>query len=193
MKTIILDIDGTLTDMWPIEKAVLLKMLKKDNALKIESFYKLGIKDTFVLYKKTSKLNTRKLIYKKMYNDCFLTLQRLKQLPKPVKYPITNWIKNNKNRYQFVYATGGQQLETNYVLKALKLDTIINNKQSINKTNCKYSKITGIPFKKIKTRFPDCTLITDSDSDCIGATKAKIPFIKIKSGQKTTTDIEASI
>jgi len=133
MKTIICDIDGTITNMEPIEKVALLKSGK---------------------------------------------------LPPPERYPLADWIFINKNKYHFVYATGGQQNETLYVLKSLGLARYFDLRNSISKTNCRFSKKTGIPLRKIKAKFKDCILITDSKDDCRGADLAGIPFILVKPRQK---------
>lgn len=185
MKTIICDIDGTLTDMWPIEKSVLLSMLGKECERKIKALYLSGIKDTYKIFLTFSKKKIGKAEYVKKYNRAFLILLRTNQLPAPVSYPIVNWLRKNKNNYRFVYATGGQKEEAEYVLKKLKLFQFFNLEKSISKSNCRFSKRTGLVFKKLKRQFPDCFLITDSESDCVGAKRAKIGFIKIKSGQKT--------
>jgi hypothetical protein len=127
MKTIIFDIDGTLTDMSLLEKVVALGFAE----------------------------------------NCW---------PKPEKYPLVNWILKNKNNYRFVYATGGKGQEN-----------------SINKTNYRFPKKTGLPFIKIRKRYPDCVLITDSQTDCDGATIAKIRYIKIKPRQVVGLDLNEYI
>jgi len=136
MKTIIFDIDGTLTNMKPIEK--------------------LSLSD-----------------------KAFYGLLKKEQLPIPKKYPLVNWIIKNKNKYRFIYATGGKKIETEYVLKKLNILNYFDLKNSMSKTNCSFSKKTGVPFKKIKSKFDDCILITDSKNDCLGAKIAGIPFILV--------------
>jgi beta-phosphoglucomutase-like phosphatase (HAD superfamily) len=183
MKTIICDIDGTLTDMWPIEKSVLLSMLGKERKRKIESAYRAGVKNTYSIFRSISKKKIGKAEYAENYNRAFRVLLRTNQLPTPVGYPVVNWLRENKNKYCFVYATGGQKEETEYVLKKLKLFQFFDLEKSISKSNCRFSKKTGLVFKKLKRQFPDCFLITDSENDCVGAKRAKIGFIKIKSEQ----------
>ena len=144
MKTIIFDIDGTLTDMSAIENAAFL-----------------GVTE-----------------------NCW---------PKPNKYPLVDWILRNKNNYNFVYATGGKEKETLYVLESLGLLKYFDIKNSINKSNYRFSKKTGLPFLKIKKKYPDCLLVTDSQDDCIGAKLAKIPYMKIIPGKdikKTLTYLQ---
>ncbi len=105
-------------------------------------------------------------------------------LPKPKKYPLVDWIVKNKNKYRFVYATGGKKPDTLYVLEQLGLINYFDLENSIDKTNYRFSKKTGLPFKKIKAKFPDCFVITDSESDCNGARLAGIKYIKIEPGQR---------
>ena len=50
MKTIIFDIDGTLTDMWPIEKSVLLFMTNGKYGDEIEKLKKSKISDTYKIF-----------------------------------------------------------------------------------------------------------------------------------------------
>lgn len=144
MKTIIFDIDGTLTNMEPIEKLTLLSD---------ENFYN--------LYKE-------------------------KKLPIPEKYPLVNWIIKNRKKYNFVYATAGTKLQTEYALKKLKILKYFDIDNSISKTNCKLPKITGVPFQIIKRKYSDCILVTDSDNDCLGAKKVDIEFIKYKHSNTLT-------
>ena len=183
MKTIIFDIDGTLTDMWPIEKSVLLTMLGKKSAIEIEKLYRSGIKDTHTIFCTVSKRKIGKTDYRKIYNQKFSLLESRDELPSPAKYPLVDLIQKNKSQYRFVYATGGQSKETKYVLKCLKLESIFDLENSLDKSNYRFSKSTGLTFNKIKAKFSDCLLISDSQKDCDGAIKANIPFIKVKPRQ----------
>ena len=179
MLTIICDIDGTLTDMWPIEKAILLKLLGKNKTNEIEKIKSSGIADTYTIFSKLSKQKISRQKYFTKYNQAFLKLKMDKNLPKIKKYPIVNWIIRNKNKYDFVYATGGQREETLFVLDKLNLLSTFDLENSIDKSVCPYSKQTGIPLQILKNKYPNCILITDSESDCVGAKIAKIPFLKI--------------
>jgi FMN phosphatase YigB (HAD superfamily) len=177
MKTIIFDIDGTLTDMWPIEEVVLLYMTNGKYKGKINALKLSGISDTCKIYKQVWDKNISKKNYFNFYNKSFNTLIINNKFPAIKKYPLVKWIKNNVNKYNFVYATGGQRLETLYVLRKLGLLAYFDIKNSIDKSNCRFSKKTGIPFNMIKKKFNDCLLITDSKNDCTGAVLVKVPFI----------------
>lgn len=179
MKTIIFDIDGTVTDMWPIEKSVLLTVIGKDSKDKIEKIHLSGVENTYKIYSKVANRKLSKSEYYRIYNQKFLSLKNNKLLPKPTKYSIVDWIKKNTTKYHFVYATGGQNQETKYVLDKLKISKFFDLNNSLDKNNCRFSKKTGIPYKKIKQKFPDCLVITDGTDDCHGAIKAKIPFLMI--------------
>jgi phosphoglycolate phosphatase-like HAD superfamily hydrolase len=183
MKTIIFDIDGTLTNMWPIEKSVLLYMTDTKFGKDIEQIKLSGISDTYKIFLKFARRKINKKEYITFYNQSFYTLLKQDQLPIPEDYPLLKWIFINRNKYQFVYATGGQRLETLYVLSSFKLTKYFDIENSIDKTTCRFSKQTGIPFTKIKSRFKDCLLISDSKADCSGAALAKVPFILVKPGQ----------
>jgi beta-phosphoglucomutase-like phosphatase (HAD superfamily) len=184
MKTIIFDIDGTITDMWPIERAVLLEMTNKSLGDWFEKLKSEGISETYKLFCKISKKKISKASYVNLYNKAFAILLQNKKLPKPKKYPIVGWILKNKSYYKFVYITGGQKAETEYVLKSLGIRDCFDLASSLNRSNCRFSKITGIPFNKMKVKFKKCILISDSVADCVGAMRSKVPYIKIKNSHE---------
>ena len=179
MKTIICDIDGTLTDMWPIEKSVLLFMTDRKFANYLEQLKCSGISDLYKLFTKITRESIGKQKFFIIYNQAFEILLEENNLPKPKKLPLVKWIKLNSSKYIFVYATGGQRLETRYVLENLGLAPFFDFKNSIDKTSCRFAKRTGITFLKIKSKYSDCLLITDSLSDCEGTVIAKIPCVII--------------
>lgn len=184
MKTIICDIDGTITNMWPIEKSVILYMTDRKFKKDIECMKLSGISDTYKIFLKFSNKKMSKKKYIDFYNKAFSDLLKSDKLPTPEKYPLANWIFNNKEKYRFVYVTGGQQIETYYVLKSFGLAKYFDLTNSVDKTTCRFSKKTGIPFRIIKSKFNDCILISDSKTDCKGADLMKIPFVLVKSEQK---------
>ena len=185
MKTLIFDIDGTLTDMWPLEKAVLLRILGRKLEKNIETLKVRGINNTYTIYSELVATKVlRKERYTRLYNKTFNILLKKKDLPKVEKYPLTKWIIENRSRYNFVYATGGQRAETLYVLRSLGLLQIFDVPNSLDKSTCRLSKATGIPFRKIQTRFSDCVVITDGAGDCKGAAIAGVPFIRVQPGQQ---------
>ena len=179
MKTIIFDIDGTLTDMWPIEKSVLLSMLGNTKAAEVEEIHARGVKSTYQIFCKVLGTRITQAEYRRLYNRDFISLERKRLLPPPQPYPTVDWIRKNRNKYHFVYATGGQKLETAYVLKSFGIVRNFDAGYSISKSTYPFSKSTGLPFKKIKSRFPDCIVVTDSDGDVRGAKLANIPCIQI--------------
>ena len=81
MKTIIFDIDGTLTDMCLIEKAVLNSMTNYKYSKEIEDL-KEEISDTFLVYKKVAKNDLNKKDFAAKYNTVFKKLSKQKLLPK---------------------------------------------------------------------------------------------------------------
>lgn len=184
MKTIICDIDGTITNIWPIEKSVLLFMTDRKFEKDIEQMRLSGISDTYKIFLNFSNRKISKKKYTDFYNRSFSILLKNGELPTLEKYPLTNWIFDNRTKYRFVYVTGGQKLETQYVLKNLGVIKYFDIENSIDKTTCRFSKNTGIPFRKIESKFRDCILVSDNRVDCKGATLARIPFVLIKPGQK---------
>src|SRR3989338_7272609 len=96
MKTLIFDIDGTLTTMWPIEKLMLLTILGKELESEIEKLYQSGVRDTYTIFSQISQNNIGKIHYRKIYNRAFNLLERKKRLPKTTAYPVVTWIQENK-------------------------------------------------------------------------------------------------
>jgi len=184
MKTIICDIDGTITDMWPIEKSVLLYMVGRKIEKDVERMKLSGISDTYKIFLKFSNKKMGKTKFINFYNKSFSDLLKRDKLPMPEKYPLANWIFDNKEKYRFVYATGGQRIETYYILESLGLMKYFDLTNSVDKTTYRFLKKTGIPFRKIKSKFNDCILISDSKEDCKVAVLIKIPFVLVKPKQK---------
>lgn len=184
MKTIIFDIDGTITNMWPVEKSVLLRMTGNKFEKKIESMKSSGVSDTYKIFRKLSGRKIKKEQYADLYNQTFSALVKSSALPALEKYPLADWILVNRSKYHFVYLTSGQRLETRYVLKNLGIAECFDLENSIDKTRCRFSKRTGIPFKKIKSKFRDCVFVSDSKADRRGATLAKIPTVLVRPKQQ---------
>jgi phosphoglycolate phosphatase-like HAD superfamily hydrolase len=178
MKTLVFDIDGTLTDMWPLERAVLSALFQK----RIDELKSSGWHDTYKMFRSAPRMS--KAEYLARYNSTFSLLLRSKMLPTLKRYPVVRWIVSNRRRYHFVYATGGQKSETRYVLDSLGLIDIFDLKNSLDKSSCAYPKHTGIPLRRIKVKCGDCILITDSPKDRKGAGLAKMPCKLIRPGQR---------
>lgn len=156
--------------------------------MEIQKLYTSGIKDTYTIFNALSKIKLRKFEYGRKYNNKFIILQQQRLLPLPVQYPLVEWILKNKGGYRYVYATGGQAGETAYVLQCLKLGFIFDMSSSLNKSNYPYSKATGLPFRKIMSKFSDCTLITDGEKDCEGAVIVGLKYIQVAPGQKVSNN-----
>jgi phosphoglycolate phosphatase-like HAD superfamily hydrolase len=154
MKTLIFDIDGTLTDMGPIERTIEQAVPVKSGALP-------------------------KKEYQRLYDQ--VTKQLLKDglLPKPVAFPLVAWMQQNKMNYQFVYATGGETAESKYVLNELGILDLFDVVNSVSATACRFGKKTGIPFRRIMKKYRDCIVIGDSEKDRQGAERASVPFILV--------------
>ena len=189
MKTIILDIDGTLTDMWPIERSVLTYILGDDSRSIVEELRAYGFNDTYKIFSRLAKKQITKSSYYKLYNKTFKVLQEQGKLPKLEKYRLVDWVLANKRKYHFVYVTGGQKAETRYVLDQIGISNCLDFESSLDKSNYRFSKKTGLPFIKIKSEFSDCILITDSDSDVKGAIKAGVKYLKVAPNANTESII----
>ena len=190
MKTIIFDIDGTLTDLWTIERSVLISMLGTGSSMQIDKLKSSGTSNLYAIFNKCSPEKIDKSTFTQKYNNTFTVLLKENRLPSPKKYPLVKWIKNNARKYTYVYATGGQKAETLYVLSKLEIVQFFDIQNSVDKTTCRYSKKTGLPFRKILQKYPQAILITDSESDREGAAKFAIPTLIVS---ENTTTLDANI
>jgi FMN phosphatase YigB (HAD superfamily) len=181
MKTLICDIDGTLTDLWPVEAMVLKELLGDEKLPEIQKLRNKGIRETLKIYRKISREKISKRDFTQKYNRKFLEMEKKNQLPQLKKFPLVSLIMKNSS-LNFVYATGGQRNEALYALKSLGIIQYFDLKYSVDKTSCRFGKKTGIPFKKILKKYSDCLLLTDSQSDCDGARFVGISFTLIKNG-----------
>ncbi len=177
MKIILCDVDGTLTDMWPIERSVLSLLVKESSIKLVDKLYDQGVRDNFKIYNTVSKIKIKKSAFYSMYNKAFLKLVNSKKLPDIPQYHLVNWILKNKDICTFLYATGGQKPETEYVLRKFKIIKYFDLINSISKTNCKYSKFSGVPLKRICKIYKIDAFFTDSEKDILGARKAGIKNI----------------
>ena len=169
--------------MWPIERCVLVKLLGSDRKNEIETSYYSGLKNVYIIFSQLSKKKITKTAFYHLYDQTFETLEQGHLLPSPEPFPLVAYLKQDADNFHMVYATGGRKQETWYVLRSLDLISLFDLQHSLDKSVCRFSKQTSIPFKKIKADFPNCRLITDSESDCFGAKKAGIQYTKIKPRQ----------
>lgn len=181
MKTIIFDIDGTLTDLWPLERAVLIAMTGRGSTKQIDAAER---SNAYKIFRKVSRSKISKGKYRELYDASFFRLSRRGGLPKLERFPTVQWIISNRDNYHFVYATGGLRREALYVLKSFGLSGLFDVANSLDRDNCRYSKRTGIPFKRMKGKFSDCVVVTDTESDCDGARLAGVPCRKIRPRQR---------
>lgn len=182
-KTLIFDIDGTLTNLWPIERVVLAEMLGVPQPEKLDRQKTFKRNTNYEIFLRCSRVRCSKQEFTQRYTSVFLQLKAAKRLPVPKLFLIVAWLKDAADSFHCVYATGGQRAETQYVLEELGISSLFDLTASVDKTTCRYSKSTGIPLRKIAARYPNCLLITDSESDCRGAHIANIPFLRIQPGQ----------
>lgn len=180
MKTILCDIDGTLTNMWSIECAVLREMLGEESSLAV--LHAQGITSCYELYCRLAPVKLGKKVFYQRYNQATHALWEANRLPVPQVYPLVEWIKKHANDYTFVFVTGGQSGETAYVLKALGIYNYFDHTHGIAKDNYPFAKKTGKPFRYLQRLYGHVLLITDSESDCDGAREAGIPYFKWDSG-----------
>lgn len=185
MTTLVFDIDGTLTDMWPLERLCLATMLGRA----VPS----NLKDELDgnLYRIYSSLYGGKVSKKDFgsnYRLAFQSLLESDQLPKPASFRSVDFIKANQSMFKFVFATGGWRVESEYVLEQLGCFEIFDSRASICKDNCRYKKSTDIPFLRLKKAAGlDMVVITDTKADIEGASRAGLASILLKQNQELTT------
>lgn len=189
MLTLIFDIDGTLTCMWPIERAVLLAMIGENVRKQLDLQKNLGINELYSLYCAFSEVILTKTEFYRLYSETFDNLKRNEALPSPQPYNAVQFIKRNPKSFRYVYATGGIKAETEFVLDALGIKRRFDLLNSTSKDNCKYPKRTGIPFQIIQRTLGSCCLISDSETDMEGAVKAGIPAVLLTVDQELSRQL----
>lgn len=186
MTTLIFDIDGTLTDMWPIEQSVLLAMTPQPDSGRLDQLKAQGLSELWLLYTRSSCTKIAAVAFRAQYRQSFIELAERGKLPTPKPYQTVSFISENSERYKFVFATGGLEVEAKYVLSSLGLDRYFDLERSTSRDTCIFSKATGIPFRQLAKLYPQCLVVTDGDTDMLGAKRAKIPAIQLKSNQRLT-------
>lgn len=202
MATIIFDLDGTLVDLWPIERATLVAMFLKltDYEKKLLptklNLLKKSRNDLFKIFNSLfAKYSDKKISrqrFNKLYDEIQRSLIKTKTYPKIKKYIDREPLMRLKNKYTLALVTGSRTQELNYLLKTAKFTDIFIKDLIICSDTMKQPKNTGIPFKAISERNPGpIVVIGDSGSDKLGAQKAKIPYVIIKKGKKIKYAIRA--
>lgn len=185
MRALIFDIDGTLTDLWPLERQILLELLKLRTSQVIDRLHS-NQKNPYLIYKKMSKKNDTFANFRRKYKR---KLQSTNQIPNLQVFNTVKFIRKNNDKYVFLYATSSCKLEAELILKKLTTLEFFDLRSSINSDNCAYAKKTGVPFKKIITSYPQSVLITDSKDDAKGAAKANVATLVIKPNARITRNM----
>lgn len=184
MKTIIFDLDGTIADLWPLERATLLKFFLKQNSIKKElnKLHASGIKNLFTLFQTFSKKNIELFEFEKKYLKNQKQLEKENKIPKLKIFLQPNFL---SEKYNYVLITGSPLSEALLVLKKTGCDKIFSKKNILAKGTYPGSKKTGEPFLIIKKIIGDqAIVIGDSDDDIIGAKIANFNCLKIRSYKK---------
>jgi hypothetical protein len=86
MLTLIFDIDGTLTDMWPIERAVLMNMVPETCRDQVNGLKLAGVNDLYSIYCQITRTRIGKIRFRDSYRESFAQLRAGRMLPKPLPF-----------------------------------------------------------------------------------------------------------
>lgn len=182
MITLIFDIDNTLVDMWPVERSCLEAMLGKKIQENVKQIFS---GDLYAMYCSLATNKVSKREFRDEYKMRFDILQRTNRLPEPAGLQAVNFVKKFQGQYEFIFATGAWLVEIKYALNGVGIFQFFDVQPSIYRDNCRFSKMTGLPFRCIKKQVGGkIMLITDSKSDIIGADKANICSLLLRPNQK---------
>lgn len=130
MKNVALDIDGTLTDLWPVERQVLMTLVPKSAHLD-EIRERCG-SVLYTIYRAAGGKPTTKMQFRRRYKTMFLKLRRQGLLPSLRPYSLAASLRAFAGVCRLVYVTGGLAAEAEYALECLALlDFLIYRHQSV--------------------------------------------------------------
>ena len=183
MITIYFDIDGTLTDMWPLEKKVLQSLCQDASLSQLDSVRQVAKKDLYSAFKLVDKA-ARSCTLKQFRTGFAASLDSLvakQQQPNLVAYPTVCFIKENADKARFCYATGGTAKEAKIVLDCLGIASLFDINRSYSRDNLPYPKNDVRFFKSLqeKTVEPFC-FVGDSQLEVSAAIRAGICSINFK-------------
>ncbi len=185
MQTIIFDLDGTLTDLWPIERETLAEMLitrnpfSKSKILKtIEGIKQSGQNSLWLIFNQASGTKMNRQEFCQQYDQIQKRMIEKNSYPKIKNLISIEDIKKIENDYRFALVTGSRKQEALYVLKRLEILDLFESDLIITSDMVPESKDTGKAFQIIKDKAGEgAIVIGDSESDKAGAQKTKLFYI----------------
>jgi phosphoglycolate phosphatase-like HAD superfamily hydrolase len=187
MTTLVFDIDGTLTDLWPLESAVL-QVLTGTTEKALAPLRRRSQGNLYAMYLQQTGATTTKTQFRRLYRQAVLALEQARALPAVPSYRAAGFIRANKTKYRFVYLTGGLKCEALYALRSLGILGAFSEELSISSDSYPFSKATGLPLRKIQraARGP-MLVIADGSADKLGADKAGVPILLVEPNQAIST------
>jgi len=191
MPTIIFDLDGTIANLWPIERITLARIAKEFFGIPEETAYQ---RLDSAYNAKTRSLRTllQRCIEKRISNERFVKLyqnvqaQCIRQKKYPILIPLIppSTIQECSRENTLALVTGSYTREAQYVLRVLNIQRYFKKRLIITADDMNVGKESGIPFQQImkKTKGP-WRVIGDSESDKAGAMRCNITFINAKEWQ----------
>ena len=189
---IIFDLDGTLVDLWPIERrtleAVIQNKLLENRVIsgRLNRIKKSGENSLWKIYKITCKTFrvdaiSRKKEFLTRYDYSQKRLIRSGGYSCPQVYFRSSDLRKLATNYQLALVTGSNEQEAKFVLREAGVDTLFKDALLMTRDKIKFSKVTGMPFKRI-AKFGEngAIVIGDGTSDKIGARKAGLPFLDVR-------------
>lgn len=179
MKTIIFDLDGTIADLWPLERETILRMAKNTNPDLLNKLYRQGQRNLLDLFQSIGGQKISREVFDQQYQ---IMQQKMILENKCPPFPIflQEPFLKNMSGICFGLLTGSFRSEAEFVLQRTGCRKYFYDSLVFCRGEYQGEKLSGEPYleiiKRIGSKF---VMIGDSEGDVLGAARAGIIGIRV--------------